>query len=180
MIEAKDKLIDGDNYRFTPLMVKQARAELDKLIQKFGPAIALAVKGFESINLDADIDLEGPKSEALLSALPAVAGSVSGAVTGFSAALSPAYHADLVETFFKNVELEVDGGWRRLEPKFCNVHFATKLLTETKVLLFCLEVQYSDFFGLWESLGATIRAVRESREKSRSDSQTESTGISTE
>jgi len=170
MIEIQEKTIDGDCYRFTPLMVKKARAELDKLLQKFGPAVALAIKGLESVNVDADIDLEGSRGEAIVSALPAVAGSLSGAVTGFSAALTPAYHAELVETFFKNVTIDVGESQQRLTPEFCSLHFATRLLTETKVLLFCLEAQYSDFFGLWESLATTIRAARTSKERSRSDS----------
>jgi hypothetical protein len=179
MIETHEKEIDGVRYRFKPLMAKAARDQLDQLIQKFGPAFASAIKGLQNAGTyDAD------KEANILEMLPAVAGSIGGAIESFCGALTPAYHANLVRTFFHQVSMEdtVNGqeAWPLLSPDRCEIHFATRLLSETKVLCWCLEVQYADFFGLFRQ-GLMLAALsRAAKSPSLSDSPKDSIGTSTE
>jgi hypothetical protein len=165
MIEKVEKEIDGHVYEYMPLMAKAARSELDKLIQKFGPAISKAIGGMKSIDVDADVDLEKGGVDALVGALPAIAGGLAGAIDGFSSSLSPEYHRNLVDCFLKRVTVHLEGEngqpiQQQLTSAFCEQFFATRLLTETKVLIFCLESQYADFFELWGSAKDALGALK--------------------
>jgi hypothetical protein len=189
MIETVEKEIDGVRYQFTPLMAKAARNELDQLIQRFGPSIANGIKGLQAVgdfNIDTDVDELATK----IAGLQAVSGSLGNTLEAFCGALTPAYHANLARIFLSNVLAEVevpnpatggiDMGMQKLTEDFRNIYFATKLLTETKVLIWCLEVQYGDFF---EPLGRArefITRALEMMNQSASKSPKDSTGTSTE
>lgn len=140
MIEPVRKEIDGTTYEFRPLRLKEARKQLDKLIKKLGPSVASAVEGLQTA--------ENFDEEATLKMLSIVSGSIGGAVREFCAALTPEYHAELANIFLNQVAYQTEEGMPQLTEAKREFLFATKILTETKILLWCLEVQYADFFEL--------------------------------
>lgn len=172
MIEAKSKEIDGMTFEFMPLMATPAREMLDKLINKLGPSVASALEGLSTAK---EFSLE---DDVVSKLLPAVSGSLGGGLRGFCEALQPSFHKELVDSFFKNVTVEDEGKKLPLKNQ-AEFIFATKLLTETKVLAWCLEVQYSDFFELLKQGLASATLSLTKKTQSNSDSQTKSIGLST-
>lgn len=180
MIEPVRREIDGDTYEFSPLMAKAARRELDKLINKFGPAVASGIQGLQAMNVDAEVNLDAEGTEALIGALPAVANSVGSIVGRFSQSITPEYHEALITTFFEQVRVQNGENWPKLDKSYCDLHFATRLLTETKVLAFCLEVQYADFFGLLGTIKNMLGSLRKMTDQSSLNSPEDLTGTSIE
>ena len=176
MIEQREKEIDGVVYRWMPMMAKAARNELDKLIQKFGPTFGTAIKGLQNAG-----EFDAESEDGILSALPAVAGSVGSAIEAFCHALTPEYHANLVRTFIVGrVKRVTDEGEQVLTADVCETVFATALMLETKILVWCLEEQYADFFALLRK-GMTLAALsRAAKKASPSAYRKSSIGTSTE
>lgn len=143
MIETVQKEIDGVLYEFAPLMATPARDMLDQLVSKFGPTAANAVDGLKTVR---SFSLE---SDAMTEMVPAIAESLGGAIRGFSASITPGFHKQLVDLFLRQVSFRNEAGeMQGLTPSNREAMFATKLALETKILFFCLEAQYSDFFAL--------------------------------
>ena len=69
-------------------------------------------------------------------------------------------------------------GFVKLEP-IREMLFATKLLTETRLIVFCLGVQYADFLEPLQNLANTALALRARAAGSLSSSQQQQTGSST-
>ena len=158
-IESVTREIDGVEYTFRPLQAKAARDQLDQLIQRFGPSIASIVKGMKTAG---DFDEGG---DVVRDMLPALSESLGGGIESFCKALAPNFHANLVDMFLSRVEAKIfDDNGQELRPmlnkNFREDYFATSLLLETKILAFCLEVQYSDFF---EQLRRVIGSALQSR-----------------
>jgi hypothetical protein len=180
MIEPVKREIDGDEYQFLPLQAKAARRELDGLLQAFGPSVSKGIRGLKAANVDAELTTDN-----VVGMLPAIAEAIGGAVEGFTRALTPEYHEKIVKTFLDRCtikrydEARDQERWPTLDEKFREIHFGTRLLTETKILLFCLEVQYADFFELLGNLGTSLGRLLPDRTQSSSESREGSTGGST-
>ncbi len=172
MIEPAQKEIDGVNYEFMPLQLKEARKQLDLLIKKLGPAAASAIEGIQTAE---DFD-----EKATLKMLSIVSGSVGGAIRDFCSVLTPEYHASLADTFLARVSCEEDGKKPQLTASKRELMFATKILTETKILLWCLEVQYADFFGLARQGRDKLSSLLSKMKPSTSGSQKTTIGQSAE
>jgi len=173
MLETKERTIDGYDFKYYPLMATPARELLDKLIRMFGPSIAAAVEGLEG----ADVGVDMKVTDILGSAM----GSIGGSLREIAGAVQPAFHHKLVEDLGKQTEWRnEEGNFVPLKKDMREVLFATNLLTEFKWIAFCLEVQFSDFFGLFQTLAGQAVALRAMANESRSKSQRGSTGISNE
>ena len=173
MLEVKEKTIDGHDFKYHPLMATPARELLDKLIRMFGPSIAAAVEGLDSAEIDVNMNVT--------SILGSAMGSVGGSVRELSEALQPAFHHKLVEDLGSHTQWRnEEGNYVPLKKELREVLFATNLLTEFKWLAFCLEVQFSDFFGLFQTLAGQAVALRAMASESKSGSRRGSTGISSE
>lgn len=167
MLDAEENDIDGLTYQYTPLMLKPARQLFDKLIQRFGPAVANAVEGLQGADLDDEMEIEH--------ALGNVAGSAAGLLRGVVDGLDPKFHAELCDTLAKQtlVDIEGDGNLVPLQT-VRELLFGRKLLTEAKVVMWCLKVQYDDFLEPMQTLATTAIALR--AKGSRSSSPQASTG----
>ena len=185
MLEPQEKEIDGHRYRFLPLTIKPARQTLDMLIQKLGPSTAAAVRGLKNAgSFDPDEHADNATT-AVLSALPAVAESFGDAIESFARVFDSAFHDYLVKTFFPRVEVRTQDNegreaWPRLSSDLCANHFATNLMSELKVLCWCMEVQYSDFFEPLKRASLSLAWSRAQRRRPHSDSQKDSIGTSSE
>ena len=170
MIELKQKNIDGVDYEFLPLMATPARNMLDQLINKFGPAIAKGLEGLKDAG-----EFSGDDDVSAL--VPALSGSLGAALDSFSTAITAGFHKNIVDTFLNKVNVvEPDGNKPQLTAADREIRFATNLLTETKVLLWCLEEQYGDFFGLFRRVGIQTAANMAIKTPSKSNSLKDSTG----
>jgi hypothetical protein len=169
MIEVKEKTIDGHDFKFHPMMATPARELLDKLIRMFGPSIAAAVEGLDSAEVDTNMEIT--------SILGSAMGSIGGSLREIAAAMQPAFHHKLVEELGSHTQWRnEDGNYVPLRKDLREVLFATNLLTEFKWIAFCLEVQFSDFFGLFQTLAGQAVALRAMANESKSRSQKVSTG----
>jgi hypothetical protein len=180
LLEKKEKEIDGHVFRYQPLMATEARKILVGLIQRFGGSVASGVEGLANSDIS-DVDGDTEISEML----GKMANSVAGIVRQLTISLTPEYYEKLVDTFGKQTEIKVVSdagqvGWPMLGKGTRDVMFGTALLTEAKWVAFCLEVQYSDFFGLVRTAAAKAVALGIAKTKSPSSSPTGSTGTSSE
>jgi hypothetical protein len=180
MLDKEEKEIDGNVYRYEPLKLKAARALFDKLVQRFGPAIANAVEGLkEAEELDENMEVT--------EALGMLSGSFAGMLRGIVDGLDERTHASLADTLCTQLEVEVPlnpdepEGERAFMPlkSMREQLFARKLLTESRVLVFCLRVQFEDFLEPMQRLVATSVSLRATA-ASRSSSRKGSTGLRTE
>lgn len=171
MLETQEKEIEGRLYTYQPLMLKPARALFDKLVKKFGPAIASAIEGLES----APIEGSGDVLEALSGASKSVAGLIDGLVKGLDAKT----HEEIADTVAQNMRVELtndDGDTQTVALKQArDMIFGQNLLTEFKVIAFALDVQFSDFLAPMRQAATMAIAVR-AKGASLSNSQKGSTG----
>ena len=134
MLKRVEKEIDGNRYSYQPLQLTPARELLDKLIQKLGPAVGDAAAGLGG---------EGGVDTAIL-------GAIGQAVSRLATQLDPAFHREIADKIAAQIQVEQEG---RFVPfrDLRELLLGQSLLTETKIILWALEVQYSDFFGLLRS-----------------------------
>jgi hypothetical protein len=148
------------------MMLKASRKQFDELAQRFGPAIAAGIEGLGSAQIDAD--MEGSEM------LGGVTDSVGGLLRGLVAGLDPNYHAKLADalaanTLWKNPD---SGEFAKLTNDLREVMFGKNLLTEAKLIWWCLTVQYADFLGPLQTLGmqaVSLRSVTASALSSRKE-----------
>jgi hypothetical protein len=176
MLEQEEKEIDGRRYIYQPLMLKPARSLFDKLVQKFGPALADGVAGLEAANLSEEQEFV----ESLGSIAGSAAGLLRGAVEGLDAKTHE-YVADVIAAQMK-VELTNDDGDTQVMElkKVRDLIFGKNLLTEFYVIAFALEVQYSDFLEPMQRAATMAIALRAKGAESRSTYPKGSSGRSTE
>ena len=171
MLESQTREIDGLTYTYQPLMLKPARALFDKLIQRFGPAIAAAVDGLK----DAEID-EGAE---IIQALGSIAGSVAGFLRGVVSGLDSKTHSEICDVIAKQMRVDYpqqDEGTKQMAlMDVRELLFGQSLLTEFKVVMFGLQAQYDDFLAPMQSLATTAIALR-AKAQSGSSSPRESSG----
>jgi len=160
MLEIKQTEIDGVGVAYSPLMATPARNLLDKILNEFGPVLADAIErleGSEVAKVIADFkasqggDVKAlPKTEAIVNALPLLAKPLGRLLRGFATSMKPSLHNELVNTLFKRVQLQTESmeGLTTLNKSELELLFGTNLLLETKILFWCLEVQYADFLSL--------------------------------
>ncbi len=153
MLEPEEKEIDGIGFKYQPLMLKQSRAMFDGLAQRFGPAIASAVEGLSEADINSDMEFSAM--------LGNVSKSAGGLLRGVVAGLDPTYHEKIANELAKQTEYKNEGGsYVPLEPAVREVMFGAKLLTETKLIAWCLSVQYSDFLEPLRTLGMSAMSLR--------------------
>lgn len=180
MLEKEETEIDGNLYRYEPLKLKPARALFDKLVQRFGPAIANAIEGLKDAD-ELDDGLEVTEALGMLS------GSFAGMIRGVVDGLDEKTHSKLADDLCLQLEVEVpldpnepDGERAYMPLKAMREQlFAKRLLTESKVLVFCLRVQFEDFLEPMQRLVTTSVSLRATA-ASRSSSPKASTGLHTE
>ncbi len=168
MLETEDKEIDGYEFRYQPMMLKQSRRQFDQLAQRFGPAIASAVEGLGDAEIAADMEY--------LDMLGGLTDSAGALLRGFVGGLDPAYHEQLAnalaeKTMYKNAE----GNFVPLDNNTREVMFGKNLLTEAKLIWWCLSIQYADFLAPLGNLGVQA-ALLKARAASASGSRKASTG----
>ncbi len=172
MLEPEEKEIDGIVFKYQPMMLKPSRAMFDGLAQRFGPAIASAVEGLSEADINSDMEFSAM--------LGNVSKSAGGLLRGVVAGLDPAYHAKLADELAKQTEYKIEGGnFVALGPDIREMMFGAKLLTETKLIAWCLGVQYADFLEPLRNLGMSAMSLR-GMAVSASPSPRESTGSSIE
>ncbi|MDP6424346.1 MAG: hypothetical protein QGG14_06355 [Planctomycetota bacterium] len=179
MLEKEESEIDGNVYRYQPLKLKPARALFDRVVQSFGPAIANALEGLKDAEeLDEDMDVTV--------ALGALSGSFAGMLRGVVDGLDERTHAKLADDFAKQLEVEVPldpnepDGERAFMPleSMREQLFGRRLLTEGKVIVFCLRAQFEDFLEPVQRIAMQATALR-AKVVSSSSSRKESTGSRT-
>ncbi len=172
MLEPQEKEIDGITFKYQPMMLKSSRAMFDGLAQRFGPAIASAVEGLSEADINSDMEIGAM--------LGHVSKSAGGLLRGVVAGMDPAYHAKLADELAKQTEFRNEGGnFVPLGTDIREMMFGAKLFTETKLIAWCLSVQYSDFLEPLRTLGVTAMSFRRMGGLP-STSPTESTGSFTE
>ena len=174
MLEIESKEIDGRTYHYQPLTLKPARTLFDKLLQRFGPAVADAVEGLKDAELNEDSDIT--------EALGSIAGSAAGLLRGAVQGLDAKTHAELCDTVAKQtkVDMENEETGETQQMGLMAVReliFGKSILTEFRVILFALQVQYEDFLAPMQNLAQTAMALR--AKASSSNSQRGLTGSST-
>lgn len=138
MLEHEDKEIDGIVFRYHPMMLKQSRLTFDGLAQRFGPAIAAAVEGLNEAQINADMEVTEIAG--------GLAASAAGLIRGFVGGLDGKYHASLADALAKHTEYRNDeGNFVPLAVDVREVMFGARLLTEVKLMGWCLSMQYADF-----------------------------------
>jgi len=155
------------------MMLKKSRAMFDGLTQRFGPAVASAIEGLSDADINSDMDMGAM--------LGNVSKSAAGLLRGFVAGLDPTYHAKLAD------DLAQQTRYRNEHGNFVSLAagdvreqmFGANLLTESKLIGWCLSVQYADFLGPLRTLGMSAMSFRKMA-GSTSGSPKESTGSSTE
>jgi hypothetical protein len=174
MIEEIKKEIDGVEYMYVPMAANAARALYAKLLKNFGPAVAQGLQDMERVK---NIDMDSSVGAIIANMF----GPIGKALETFTRELDPKFYEYLVDTLLRRVSCTVDGEMFTLESKVRDLYFARKFLTECKVLMFCLEAQYDDFFGLLKITTRTgITARAKANEELRSICQRISTGLSSE
>lgn len=176
MLDIEEKEIDGRVYRYQPLMLKPARKLFDKLVQRFGPAVANGLDGLG----EAQIDDGSEVTEALGNLAKSAAGVMRGVVEG----LDEITHAHICDTLAKQTTVEwtnEDSGQSAFMQltEVRELLFGKNLLTEMKVVAFCLGVQYEDFLAPVQSLAVNAMALR-AKASSQSTYQKVSIGTPTE
>lgn len=140
MLDPQETEIDGHEFQYHPMMLSPARKQFDELSQRFGPAIASAIEGLSGADIDRDMD-----AGAQLGGLTQSAG---GLLRGLVAGLDPAYHKKLADALAdKTLYRNTDGNYVPLDNAQREVMFGMNLLTEAKLIWWCLTVQYADFLG---------------------------------
>lgn len=170
------KTFDGVEYHYNPLMAKAAREKLVQLINKFGPVFGKGIKQLNRVdNVDGVLD-----TEVGIELLPVLAGSLGEMIVKFSEAVSPGFYVDLTDIFLQRVSMATEEGGRiRLKKDVREAMFGRKLLLEARLLVWCLEEQYSDFFALWK-LEAMQHLAKLLAKAKNSGFPNQSTGGSTE
>jgi len=165
--------IDGTDFLYRPLDLKEARALFDKLAQRFGPAIASAVEGLGSAKLDVNMEFTA--------ALGGITDSAGGLVRGVVSGLDPEFHAWLADHLAARTEFRLADSGNMVPLK--TIHrmelFRGKLLTEMKLIGWCLSVEYSDFLEPVRGLAQYAISLRATA-SSHFNSHQESTGSSSE
>lgn len=154
MLETEEKEIDGHEFQYQPMMLKASRRMFDELSQRFGPAIASAIEGLRRADLHMDME---PTE-----LLGGVTDSAAGMLRGLVAGLDPAYHAKLADTLaahtlWRNPD---SGQFAKLTNDLREVMFGKNLLTEAKLIWWCLSVQYSDFLEPLRNLSLQALSLR--------------------
>jgi len=144
MIESVETTIDDVEYRFMPLMADPARKNLDELLKRFGPSIASVIEGLSGTNKIEDFDMDSTEDAELVKVF---AKSLSGGIREFTHALSSHFHKEIVDVFLTQADVKEDDKWVKLTSNKRQILFGTRLATETRLLVFCLQAQYSDFFA---------------------------------
>lgn len=155
MLETHEKEIDGRRYVYQPLMLKPARALFDKLLQRFGPALATGVEKLQDAQLTEDMELG--------EALGNIAGSIGGLIQGIVTGLDAKTHAEISDIVAKQIMVQGDeDDSTKLMPlsDLRELLFGRNLLTEFKVIAFALETQYWDFLEPLRNLSNTALAFR--------------------
>ena len=166
MLEPEETEIDGHEFRYHPMLLKASRRMFDELSQRFGPAVASAIEGLGNANIDQDMEF----TEMLGGVTDSAAGLLRGLVSG----LDPAYHAKLADqlaasTLWKNPE---NGEFAKLTNELREVMFGKNLLTEARLIWWCLTVQYADFLAPLRDLSlqaVSLRSVTASALASRKE-----------
>ena len=175
MLDIEEKEIDGRVYRYQPLMLKPARKLFDKLVQRFGPAIANGLDGLHDAQIDDGVELT--------EALGHVAKSAAGVLRGVVEGLDENTHAHICDTLAKQTTVEWgdDNGQTKHMPltEVRELLFGKNLLTEMRVVMFCLGVQYEDFLAPVQSLAINAMSLR-AKASSQSIYRKVSTGTPTE
>ncbi len=174
MLQIEEREIDGKRYQYQPLMLKEARKLFDKLVKHFGPAIAAAVEGLEGADL-------GEGSDDLSKAVGNIADSAGGFIREVVNGLDEKTHAEICDTLARQTRVDFDGDGK-LVPLWDirEMLFGKNLVTEFKVVAFCLEVQYADFLGPLRraaSMAVALRAKAVSNSGSQKPSIGQSTGL---
>ncbi len=156
MIESTTREIDGVTFKFTPMMATKARELLDQLLQRFGTPFGKALEALDQADkLTLDADTANPV--AMVGQMAAPVGVALAELTG---KLDPKFHADLVKTLARQTMVVGDGGEEVPLTTDIEIRFATKLMTEAKWIWFCLECQYADFLGLFQSTALQAVAAK--------------------
>ena len=109
-----------------------------------------------------------------------VSKSAGGLLRGIVAGLDPSYHEKIANELAKQTEFKnEEGNYVPLDPAVREVMFGAKLLTEAKLIAWCLSVQYSDFLEPLRTLGMSAMSLR-GMAASALGSPRGSTGLSTE
>lgn len=150
MLDPQEKEIDGTVFQYHPLTLKASRALFDKLAQRFGPAIASAIEGLNSAQIEA-----GMEFTETLGGLAAPAG---GLLRGLASGLDPAFHAEVADTLARKTLYQTDDGkFAQLEP----VREALLgVMMEAKLIGWCLSVQYADFLAPLRDLSMQAVSLR--------------------
>lgn len=173
MIQARETTIEGVDYSFTPLMADPAREWLDRLSKAFGPSVAAFVEGLGSVK-SFKIDLDATDE---LDLLTMFSNSMGKGIRDFTSALSPSLHKEVVDKFLSQVRYRnEEGNWAPLTKDRRQIMFATALWAETRLLGWCLQEQYADFFVPLRTAIASAAVRMAARGVSRSDSPKVSTG----
>ena len=167
MITPVSKIIDGNEYVFTPMGAKQARNALVRLLKLVGPGWADGLDGLKGrISTDV-LDAGDASPEALLKLVEPLAGTVAGLIRGFLAKLTAEEYESITNDFLERVQvIDKSGNKVRLTSAQREDRFAVSLLAELKVLIWCFESQYADFFGYLGMAKSFTAAAREKIESS--------------
>ncbi len=153
MLETEEKEIDGIWFKYQPMMLKDSRRMFDGLAQRFGPAIASAIEGLDQAEIDMDMKVN--------EMLGGVVKSAGGLLRGFVAGLDPSYHEQVANQLAKGTEYQNESGnYVPLDNNTRETMFGAKLLTETKLIIWCLSVQYSDFLEPLQQAAMTAVSLR--------------------
>lgn len=154
MLETHEKEIDGRRYVYQPLMLKPARALFDKLLQRFGPALATGVEKLQDAHLTEDMELG--------EALGNIAGSAGGLIKGIVIGLDAKTHAEISDIIAKQMMVQAEDDNTKMQSltDIRELIFGRNLLTEFKVIAFALEVQYWDFLEPLRNLSNIALAFR--------------------
>ena len=175
-LDAKEKEIDGVVFRYQPMRATPARELLDELIQRFGPSVGAAIKGIqapEGMSMDDDIG----------GFISGIGSAIGSGVSGFSSAMDPKFHTKLVNQLGATTLIDTDcsGNFVPFTPEVRDMLFGTKLATEWKWILYCLEVQYGDFLDSLRKVATDLTGtILSLMTESGLTSQKDSTGQSTE
>jgi len=153
MIEEQFKTIDGVEFSYMPLMATPARKLLIELMNRLGPVLGGAVGGAgDNVQLTMESDLMDGQ---------ALTGALSKGITQLATAIDPDFYEKLVEQLGKQSKIKTaEGGYITLDKSTRDLRFAVQLALEFRWVLFCLEAQYSDFFGLARQTVKGIVAAR--------------------
>ena len=166
MLEPVEKEIDGIGFKYQPMMATKARKILIELIHKFGGSLAAGVERLGDAELDADLS----------QIIGKLTSPVGGIIRELTSNLTPEYYENLCKEFAeRSFVTNPKGDWIAMKKEVRDMYFGVKLLTEAKWLMFCLEAQYADFFGLVRTASESAAAYQRVAQ-SQSNSQPDLTG----